>query len=73
MLLVRLYIAALTLLFLLLVVSQRSVGVLEATIITSAIVYLILDVRTELESLKREFELLQELEQEVSALLRLNT
>jgi hypothetical protein len=70
MLAIRLYISALTLIFLFLVITHRGVGLLEGVVITCAVVYLILDVRTELQSLKLEFRLLQELEQYVSELRR---
>ena len=70
MLAIRIYIAALTLIFLLLVTGQRGLGILEAVVITCAIIYLILDVRTDLQMLKAEFRALQELEQRISELLR---
>ena len=70
MLAIRLYISALTLIFLFLVVAYRGLGLLEGVVITCAVVYLILDVRIELRSLKDEFRLLQELEQHISKLLR---
>jgi hypothetical protein len=70
MLAIRLYISALTLIFLVLVITYRGLGVLEGAVITCAVVYLILDVRIELQSLKDEFRLLQELEQYISKLLR---
>ena len=70
MLAIRLYIAALTLGFLILVIVHRSIGTLEAIVITCAIIYLILDVRTDLKMLKAEFRALQELEQQISELLR---
>jgi hypothetical protein len=70
MLTIRLYISALTLLFLLLVISNRAVGMLEAIVITSAIVYLILDTRDELLARKAELQSLQDLEQRISAMLR---
>jgi hypothetical protein len=70
MLAIRLYIAALTLGFLILVIVHRSIGTLEAIVITCAIIYLILDVRTDLKLLKAEFRALQELEQQISELLR---
>ena len=70
MLAIRLYIAALTLGFLILVIVHRSIGTLEAIVITCAIIYLILDVRTDLKMLKDEFRALQELEQQISELLR---
>jgi hypothetical protein len=70
MLAIRLYISALTLIFLFLVITHRGLGLLEGVVITCAVVYLILDVRTELQSLRLEFRLLQELEQYISELRR---
>ena len=70
MLAIRLYISALTLIFLFVVITHRGLGLLEGVVITCAVVYLILDVRTELQSLKLEFRLLQELEQYISELRR---
>jgi hypothetical protein len=70
MLAIRLYISALTIIFLLLVITHRGLALLEGVVITCAVVYLILDVRTELQSLKLEFRLLQELEQHISKLRR---
>ena len=70
MLAIRLYISALTLVFLVLVITHRGLGLLEVIVITCAVVYLILDARIELQSLKDEFRLLQELEQYISKLLR---
>ena len=70
MLAIRLYISALTLVFLVLVITHRGLGILEAVVITCAIIYLILDVRTDLQMLKAEFRLLQTLEQRISELLR---
>lgn len=70
MLIIRLYISALTFLFLVLVVTNRGLGILEAVVITCALVYLILDVRTDLHALKAELRLLKELEERVAVLLR---
>ena len=70
MLAIRVYISALTLLFLILVITNRGLVVLEAIIITCALIYLILDARDELQRIKLELQSLQDLEQEVSALLR---
>ena len=67
---IRIYISALTLIFLGLVITYRGLGLLEVVVITCAVVYLILDVRIELQSLKDEFRLLQELEQYISKLRR---
>ncbi|HEV8187268.1 MAG TPA: hypothetical protein VGP83_05940 [Pyrinomonadaceae bacterium] len=73
MLAIRLYISALALCFLILVIANRGLGVLEAIVVTCALVYLILDVRTELQELKSELSMLQDLEQRVSELLSLNS
>ena len=70
MLAIRLYISALTLVFLFLVIANRGLGILEAVVITCAILFLILDVRTDLQTLRIEFRLLQELEQRISELRR---
>jgi hypothetical protein len=70
MLAIRLYIGILTLVFLFLVIASRGLGTLEAIITTCAILYLILDVRTDLQSSKNELRLLTELEKQVSLLLR---
>ena len=70
MLAIRLYVCALTLLFLVLVTANRGLGILEAVVITCAVVYLILDVRTDLKTLKNELRLLKELEKHLSLLLR---
>jgi len=69
MLAIRLYVCALTSLFLFLVIAQRSLGILEAVVITCAILYLILDVHTDLKALKAELQLLKELEKQVALLL----
>ena len=73
MLAIRLYISALALCFLILVIANRGLGVLEAIVVTCALVYLILDVRTELQELKSELSMLQDLEQRVSKLVSLNS
>jgi len=75
MLIIRLYICALTFLFLLLlVITNRGLGILEAIFITCAIVYLILDAKSDLLALKSELRLLEELEEQVAVLIhRLQT
>ena len=73
MLAIRLYISALTVFFLVGVIANRGLGILEAIVVTCALVYLILDVRTELQELKSELTMLQDLEQRVSELLSLNS
>ena len=70
MLLIRLYLSALTLLFLFGVIAMRGLGILEAVVITCAVLYLILDVRTDLQASKNELRLLKELEQRLSPFLR---
>lgn len=70
MLAIRLYISALTSLFLYLVIANRGLGLLEAVVITCAILYMILDVRTELHESRNELRLLQELEKQVALLFR---
>ena len=70
MLAIRLYISALTILFLVLVTASRGVGILEAVVVTCTVLYLILDVRTDLRDLRNELKLLKELEKHVSILLR---
>ena len=49
---IRLYLAALVLIFLLSIVMTRDIGVLEATVTVSALLYLILDARADLRDLK---------------------
>ena len=70
MLAIRLYVSALTFFFMFLVIPNRGLGILEAIVITCSIVYVILDVRTDLQALKNEVRLLQELEKQLSLLLR---
>jgi hypothetical protein len=73
MLAIRLYISALTVFFLVVVIANRGLGLLEAIVVTCALVYLILDVRTELHELKSELSMLQDLEQRVCELLSLSS
>ena len=70
MLLIRLYLSALTLLFMFSVIAMRGLGILEAVVITCAVLYLILDVRSDLQSSKNELRILKELEQRLSPFLR---
>jgi hypothetical protein len=71
MLALRLYVCALTLLFLGVVISNRGLGILEAVVITCALFFLILDVRTDLHALTNELQLLKELEKQLASLLQL--
>ena len=73
MLAIRLYISALTLVFLFVVLANRGLGILEGVVITCAVLYLILDVRNELQELKSELSMLKDLEQQVSQLLSLHS
>jgi hypothetical protein len=50
---IRLYIAALTLAFLLTSVITSGIGVLHATILTCSVLYLILDLKEDLQDLKQ--------------------
>lgn len=70
---IRLYISVLTLTFLILVVASRGLGVLEAVVISCALVYLILDAREELQVRKADLRMLQDIEQHLSKFLRLNS
>jgi len=53
MLAIRLYVAGLTILFLLLVLATRSFGILEASLVVCPLLYLILDLREELVELRQ--------------------
>ena len=53
MLPLRLYLIALTLLFLFMSLATRGLGVLAGTVVVSSLVYLILDLREELAELKQ--------------------
>jgi hypothetical protein len=49
---IRIYLSALTLMFLAVVVMTRGIGVLEATVVVCPLLYMILDIREELEALR---------------------
>jgi len=66
---IRLYLSALTFLFLFLVWMSRGVGVLEATVVVSALLYLIIDTREHLRIVRTELDLLKQLEKKLSLLL----
>ena len=53
MLAIRLYVAGLTILFLLLVLATRTLGILEASVVVCPLLYLILDLRDELVELRQ--------------------
>jgi hypothetical protein len=62
MLVYRLYVALLALVFLLLALFQQRIGVLEAIVVTCALLFLILDTRQDLQLFKR-------LERQITSLL----
>jgi hypothetical membrane protein len=66
---IRLYLSALTLVFLLLAWFDRGLGVLEAMVVVCALVYLILDAREHLQLVRTDLELLEQLEKKVSDFL----
>lgn len=70
MLAIRLYISALTILFMALVLPNRGLGILEGVVITCALLYLILDLRADLQNRRNDLRQLQELEKRMSLLLR---
>ena len=69
MLAIRLYVCALTITFLVLVTMDRGIGLLEGVVITCAVVYLILDVRADLEIVKEDLRQLEQLEKHLAVLL----
>ena len=69
MLAIRLYVCALTAVFLVLVTMNGGVGILEGLVITCAILYLILDARTELKERQADLHQLEQLEQQLAVLL----
>lgn len=67
---IRLYLSALTLLFLFAAWVVHGVGLLEAVVVSCALVYLILDTREHLKLVKAELETLKRLEEKLSLLLQ---
>ncbi|HAF21457.1 MAG TPA: hypothetical protein DHU55_08330 [Blastocatellia bacterium] len=49
---IRIYLSALTLTFLVVAVMTRGLGVLEATVVVCPLLYMILDIREELQALR---------------------
>jgi len=49
---IRIYLSALTLTFLVAAVMTRGIGVLEATVVVCSLLYMILDIRAELQALR---------------------
>jgi hypothetical protein len=66
---IRIYLSALTLVFLIATWLNGGVNVLTAIIVICALVYLILDAREHLQLVKTDVELLQQLEKKLSAFL----
>ena len=66
---IRIYLSALTLVFLIAASLSRGVSALEAIVVTSALVYLILDAREYLQVTKAKLDVLQRLEEKLSATL----
>ena len=65
---IRLYLSALTLVFLLLAWTN-GVSVLEAMVVVCSLTYLILDTRERLQLVKEDLETLEQLEKKLSVLL----
>jgi hypothetical protein len=66
---IRLYVCTLALTFLVFVMMDRGIGVLEGVVITCALVYLILDVRADLKDLQADVRQLEQLEKHLAVLL----
>ncbi len=66
---IRLYLSALTLIYLFLTWLSRGLGPLDAIVVTCALVYLILDTRERLRLVKEDLALLRQLETKLAALL----
>lgn len=66
---IRLYLSALTLVFLIVASLSRGVNALEGIVVTCALVYLILDAREHLQLVKARLEILRDLDEKLSALL----
>ena len=67
---IRLYLSALTLVFLLLTwVNHGGVSVLEAIVIVCSLSYLILDTRERLQLVREDLKTLEQLENKLSVLL----
>lgn len=59
---IRLYICVLAIVFLVAALLTRGIGLLDGTVVVSAVIYLILDAREELKTLRRVEELINSLE-----------
>ncbi len=66
---IRLYLSALTFVFLLLAWMNDGVSVLEATVVVCSVTYLILDTRERLQLIREDLRTLEQLEKKLSVLL----
>ena len=66
---IRIYLSALTLVFLLLAWVNHGVSVLEAIVVVCSLSYLILDTRERLQLVKEDLKTLEQLENKLSVLL----
>ena len=66
---IRLYLSALTLVFLIAATLNHRVNALEAIVVTCALVYLILDAREYLQVTKAKLNALEQLDEKLSAFL----
>ena len=67
---IRIYLSALTLVFLFAAWLNHGVSLLEGTVVTCALLYLILDTREYLQRARADFEKLQQLEEKLTGVLR---
>ena len=67
---IRIYLSTLTLVFLIAASLSRGVSVLEAIVVTCALVYLILDAREHFQVTKAKLDVLQQLEEKLSGILQ---
>lgn len=67
---IRIYLSALTLVFLFMAWRNHGPSLLEGMVVTCALIYLILDTREYLHSARADFEKLQELEEKLTGVLR---
>jgi hypothetical protein len=66
---IRIYLSALTLVFLFLAWMNEGVSVLQAIVVVCSLTYLILDTRETFLSIKKDLETLEQLEKKLSVLL----
>ncbi|HSK62951.1 MAG TPA: hypothetical protein VK893_03895 [Pyrinomonadaceae bacterium] len=66
---IRLYLSALTLVFLFLAWTTEGVSLLEAIVVVCSLTYLILDTREQFHLLRDDLKMLRQLEKKLSVLL----